>query len=122
MTNSTRPQTAPARCQLLTRTQVARQLGVSITTVHRLRQKGYLHPQQDVDGIQRYDLFEVVRVGGIRGLTHKRTEGETTSLAFQMFERGSELAEVVITLQLSTDEVRQLYRDFNTSLYEPAPP
>ena len=128
MTND-QPSNAPRAWRGLTRSHVARHLGVGITTVHRMRLRGDLHPTRDDGGVWRYDPADVVRAAALRGSrpgriagkTRVRTAGETAALAFQIFDRGGGLGEVVIALRLTPEEVRQLYRDFKTSLYAPGP-
>src|SRR4051794_27948181 len=44
----------------LTRSEVARQLGVGITQVHRMRLRNELHAKRDAAGAWRYDPAEVV--------------------------------------------------------------
>jgi hypothetical protein len=128
MTND-KPSNAPRAWHGLTRSHVARHLGVGITTVHRMRLRGDLNPTRDDIGVWRYDPADVVRAAARRGSapgrnmskTRIRTAGETAARAFQIFEQGGRLREVVIALRLTPEEVRQLYRDFKTSLYGPAP-
>lgn len=104
----------------LTRSQVAHQLGIGVTAVHRLRVHGDLHPQRDKAGVWRYDPADVIRAAAKRGIKGQRTEGETAAVAFQMFELGAGLREVVMALNLTPEQVRGLYSDFKTSLYAPS--
>jgi hypothetical protein len=106
----------------LTRSQVAHQLGVGVTAVHRLRVNGELHPQRDDAGVWRYDPADVLRAAAKRGVRGPRTKGETAARAFEMFELGAGLREVVMALHLTPEEVRRLYRDFKFSLYAPSLP
>src|SRR6188474_623196 len=46
----------------LTRSQVARQLGVGVTAVHHMRLRGDLRPKRDAAGVWRYDPAEVRRL------------------------------------------------------------
>jgi hypothetical protein len=78
---------------------------------------GELHPQRDDAGVWRYDPADVIRAAR-RGIKDHRTQGETAAIAFQMFEMGAGLREVVMALHLPPGQVRQLYADFKTSLYE----
>ncbi len=105
----------------LTRSQVAHHLGVGVTAVHRLRVNGELHPQRDDAGVWRYDPADVIRAAAKRGVKGPRTEGETAALAFEMFELGGGLREVVMALHLTPAAVRSLYADYKTSLYEASP-
>jgi transposase-like protein len=105
----------------LTRQQVARQLGVGITTVLRMCQRGELHPKQAANGVWRYDPAEVVRLCAQRTTPGRRTLGQTTAAAYQMFDTGAELKDIVLALQISADEVRRHYRDWQSSLDDPPP-
>ncbi|HVV51742.1 MAG TPA: helix-turn-helix domain-containing protein [Polyangia bacterium] len=118
------PTTKPIRPNQLppsgmTRSQVAHQLGIGVTAVHRLRVSGELHPQRDDAGVWRYDPADVIRAAARRGVRGPRTEGETAARAFEMFEMGAGLREVVMALHLTPEQVRQLYSDFKSSLYSP---
>jgi len=106
----------------LTRSQVAHHLGIGVTAVHRLRVLGELHPRRDDAGVWRYDPSDVIRAAAERGIKGQRTEGETAAIAFQMFEMGSGLRQVVMALKLTPEAVRRLYGDFRSSLYAPAGP
>lgn len=103
----------------LTRSQVAYQLGVGVTAVHRLRVTGELHPQRDDSGVWRYDPADVIRAAAKRGVRGPRSEGETAARAFEMFEMGAGLREVVMALHLPPDEVRRLYGEFKSALRDP---
>jgi hypothetical protein len=105
----------------LTRSQVARQLGVSTTEVHRMRLKGVLHPKRDERGVWRYDPAEVVRAAAGRSTAGTRTLGQTAALAFRMFDQGGELKDIVMALQVPPEEVRRLYREWQSSLDDPPP-
>lgn len=103
----------------MTRSQVAQQLGIGITAVHRMRANGDLHPERDDSGVWRYDPADVIRAAAKRGIQGYRTEGETAAIAFRMFDMGAGLREVVMALLLTPGQVRELYSDFKTSLYSP---
>jgi hypothetical protein len=72
----------------LTRSEVARQLGVSTTEVHRMRLRGALRPKRDERGVWRYDPAEVVRAAAGRHTAARRTRGQTAALAFRCSTRG----------------------------------
>src|SRR5206468_8393455 len=82
----------------LTRPQVARQLGISTTAVHRMRLRGELHPKRDAGGVWRYDPAEVIRVAAERGAAGARTAGKIAAEAFRMFDHGGELKDIVMAL------------------------
>jgi hypothetical protein len=105
----------------LTRRQVAQQLRVGITTVHRMRVQGQLHPQRDNTGIWRYDPAEVARLAVARGVPNARTDGEIAARVFQMLDQGAGLREIVVAVRLVPQEVRRLYADYKTSLYTDLP-
>src|SRR3954471_6704980 len=97
----------------LTRSQVARQLGVGVTAVHHMRLRGDLRPKRDAAGVWRYDPADVIRAAanraalppnanppgvcasapadviraaanrGVRGL---KTAGDIAAEAFRMFD------------------------------------
>lgn len=112
---------APASPSGLTRSQVARQLGTTVTTVHRMRLRGELHPKRDANGIYRYDPADVIRAAGARKRSTQYTPGQIASRAFQMFDHGGELKEIVIALEITPEEVFRLYRLWQCSLDDPPP-
>ncbi len=87
-----------------------------------MRLDGELSPERDDAGVWRYDPADVIRAIARRGVTKRRSEGETAALAFQMFDQGGGLREVVMALHLTPEEVRGLYADYKTSLYGPRQP
>jgi hypothetical protein len=105
----------------LTRGQVARQLRIGITTVHRMRLQGQLHPRRDHAGVWRYDPAEVARLAVARGILETRSEGEIAARVFQMLDQGAGLREIVMAVRLVPQEVRRLYADYKTSLYTDLP-
>jgi hypothetical protein len=112
---------APASVYGLTRAQVARQLGTTTTTVHRMRLRGELHPKRDADGVYHYDPAEVIRVAARRGLPDRYTAGQVAAQAFRMFDQGGELREIVMALQVTPEEVFRLYALWQRSLDDPPP-
>jgi hypothetical protein len=105
----------------LTRSQVAHQLGVSTTEVHRMRLRGDLQPKRDDRGVWRYNPAEVVRLAAKRGLAGVRTPGQVAAHAFRMFDHGGDLRDIVLALQVPPEEVRRLYREWQSSLDDPSP-
>jgi hypothetical protein len=105
----------------LTRSQVARQLGVGITAVHHMRLRGELRPTRDAAGAWRYDPADVIRAAAKRGIRGLHTQGDVAAEAFRMFDQGGELREIVSALRVTPDEVRRLYRDWQSSLDDPPP-
>jgi len=105
----------------LTRSQVAHQLGVGVTAVHRLRVNGELHPQRDDAGVWRYDPADVIRAAATRGVRNLRTAGDVAAEAFRMFDQGGELKDIVSALRVTPAEVRRLYKEWQSSLDDPPP-
>ena len=105
----------------LTRSQVARQLGVGVTAVHDMRLRGALHPKRDANGVWRYDPADVIRAAAARGTPNRYTAGQVAAQAFQMFDQGGELKDIVIALQVTPEEVFRLYRLWKCSLDDPPP-
>jgi hypothetical protein len=105
----------------LTRSQVAHQFGVSVTAVHRMRMRGDLHTKRDGDGVWHYDPAEVIRAAAARGSPRQRTPGQLAADAFRMFDEGGELKDIVMAQQITPEEVRRLYREWQSSLDDPPP-
>jgi len=105
----------------LTRSQVARQLGVGVTAVHHMRLRGELRPKRDAAGVWRYDPADVIRAAANRGTPNRYTAGQVAAQAFQMFDQGGELKDIVIALQVTPEEVFRLYRLWQCSLDDPPP-
>jgi hypothetical protein len=113
----------------LTRTEVAARLGVSVATVRRLEYE-QLFPSQDARGVHRFDPAEVDAVtvptrsrrahastadsDVQRRATQKR--GRTAARIFRLFRRGTNLAQIVVATNVPPDVVRELYREWCTSL------
>jgi len=86
-----------------------------------MRLRGELHPKRDAAGAWRYDPAEVLRVAGTRGVAVQRTSGQVAAEAFRMFDHGGELKDIVMALQVPPEEVRRLYREWQSSLDDPSP-
>ena len=105
----------------LTRSQVARQLGIGITAVHHMRLRGELRPTRDASGTWRYDPADVIRAAAKRGVRGLHTAGDVAAEAFTMFEQGGELRDVVKALRITPAEARRLYQDWQSSFDDPPP-
>ena len=105
----------------LTRSQVARQLGVGVTAVHHMRLRGDLRPKRDAGGVWRYDPADVIRAAANRGVRNLRTAGDVAAEAFRMFDQGGELKDIVSALRITPAEVRRLYKEWQSSLDDPPP-
>ncbi len=105
----------------LTRSQVARQLGVGVTAVHHMRLRGDLRPKRDAAGVWRYDPADVIRAAASRGVRGLKTAGDVAAEAFRMFDQGGELKDIVSALRVTPAEVRRLYKEWQSSLDDPPP-
>ena len=105
----------------LTRSQVARQLGVGVTAVHHMRLRGELRPKRDAGGVWRYDPADVIRAAANRGVRGLHTAGDVAAEAFRMFDQGGELKDIVSALRITPVEVRRLFKDWQSSLDDPPP-
>ena len=105
----------------LTRSQVARQIGVGVTAVHHMRLRGELRPTRDAAGAWRYDPADVIRASSKRGIRGLKTQGDVAAEAFRIFDQGGELREIVSALRVTPDEVRRLSKDWQSSLDDPPP-
>ena len=105
----------------LTRSQVARQLGVGVTAVHYMRLRGDLRPKRDAAGVWRYDPADVIRAAASRGVRGLKTAGDLAAEAFRMFDQGGELKDIVSALRVTPAEVRRLYKEWQSSLDDPPP-
>jgi hypothetical protein len=105
----------------LTRSQVARQLGVGVTAVHHMRLRGDLRPKRDTAGVWRYDPADVIRVAANRGVRGLKSAGDIAAEAFRMFDQGGELKDIVSALRITPAEVRRLYKEWQSSLDDPPP-
>ncbi|MFM2416615.1 MAG: hypothetical protein RL385_1338 [Pseudomonadota bacterium] len=111
------------RCTL-TRSEVAARLGVSVSTVRRL-EWDRLHPEIDDLGVHRFDPREVEALApalppkpATQRPTAASTAGRTAARVFRMFERGHDIAAIVIQTNQSPSVVRQLYHEWSTSLQD----
>jgi muconolactone delta-isomerase len=100
--------------QRLTRKGVADVLGVSIFKVRSMEDRE-LHPNK-VDGIHYFDAEEVAAVARRMAPKHRRsgerTAGEIAALAFQAFDDGQDLHQIVTELRIPPEKVRALYREW----------
>lgn len=110
----------------LTRRDVAHRLGVSTSSVRRL-ENVQLHPAQDASGVYRFDPQEVAALqplaqqprNAVRAERRATTiRGRMAARVFGMFARQSSLPEIVMATKQPPDVVRQLYREWSTTLEE----
>ena len=107
---------APMPAGRLRRTEVARRLGVSLSTLRRM-EGTRLHPATGPDGVHLFDEAEVeaavVTYRGIRARSAaslKPSDGEVAAAAFELFDNGTSLVDVVKHLQVAPDRVSALHR------------
>lgn len=112
----------------LTRGQVATRLGISTTSVRRLEWEK-LPPVQDERGVWRFDPGEVATIAPREdrsgATTRQRSDDERdrkrrglAARVFLMFARNRSIAEIVVATKQPPDLVRELYREWSTSLEE----
>lgn len=63
----------------------------------------------------------MIRAAAARGVLGKYTAGQVAVQAFQMFDQGSELKDIVIALQVTPEEMFRLHRLWQCSLDDPPP-
>jgi hypothetical protein len=94
----------------LTRSQAARRLGVSVTTLRRM-EGDLLHPEKGPGGVRLFDLAEVeaafVRVRASRHATAVE-DGELAAEIFALFDEGLNPVDVVKRLRVGPDVVERL--------------
>jgi transcriptional regulator with XRE-family HTH domain len=116
----------------LTRTEVAKRLGVSTSTVRRY-EGGRLHPVKDAAGAWTFDPAEVAALAaelvsdpahtpGARGVPQEAPpelpRGELAARVFERLEQRQTLAEIVIGLRVAPELVRALYHEWLVGLTE----
>ena len=95
-----------------TRGEVAKILGCSVSSVITYERRNRLHPTDDRQGIKRFDPAEV---RAVRARPRKAvpgtplTKGEVEACVFSMFNRGSNLRDIVIALQIESSEVQRIW-------------
>ena len=101
-----------------TRGEVAKHLGVSVSTIRRMEGRA-LHPAVDEQGVRRFEVAEVRAVYEERvhrPLTKRDSEGETASRVFELLKRGAGPREVVVSAKVHPRVVRELYAEWLVSL------
>lgn len=93
----------------LTRSDVAKALRCSISTVRRL-EGVELHPTEDADGVHRFDPLEVIHLVNDRSAraVDPSKEGERDARVFEMMDAGKGVREIVTTLRLPVEVVLKL--------------
>lgn len=95
----------------LSRSDVARLLGVHKSTVRRLEQKGVLTPFGDVGERRWFSLAQVAAALSHVRRPH-RTAGDLAALAFWMLGQGRSEADVVVALRITPRQAGTFFRDW----------
>jgi hypothetical protein len=97
-----------------TRTEVAKMLGSSQSSVYVLEKKGKLHPQLDSQARHRFDPGEVRALVNRTDTPGKaaraRSPGELEAAAFALLEQGKSRKELVMSLCITADDAQQLWK------------
>lgn len=86
-----------------------------------MRLRGELRPKRDAAGVYHYDPADVIRAAAARSKPNGYTPGQIAARAFQMFDQGGELKDIVMALQITPEEVFRLYHLWQCSLDDPPP-
>ncbi len=114
----------------LTRDDVAKRLGVSISTVRRL-EGTRLHPSIDGNSVRRFKASDVERLAkelqaeqrsprnGQQAVVRaaEMSKGELAALVFEQLEQRHSLSEIVIALRVPPEDVRDLYHTWLVGLW-----
>lgn len=97
--------------QWLTRGDVARRLGVHVSSVRRLEARGDLVPVIEEDGGLRYfHLYQVVALKKRRARKAQEQAVEIRLAAFELFRRGVDWRDVAIRLRYDPLRMHRLWR------------
>jgi hypothetical protein len=114
----------------LTRDDVAKRLGTSVSTVRRL-EGSKLHPVITATGVRRFKPDDVERVAAALAANQNTPrdaekaavraaelpKGELAALVFERLEQRHSLAEIVIALRVPPEDVRELYHAWLVGLW-----
>ncbi len=114
----------------LTRDDVAKRLGVSVSTVRRL-EGSRLHPVITDRGVRRFKPADVEQLAAVLAAEQNTprnaekaalravelSKGELAALVFERLEQRHSLAEIVIALRVPPDDVRELYHTWLVGLW-----
>lgn len=105
----------PAPGRLLTRAQVARRLGMSLSSVRRMEGE-QLKPIVDARGVHHFEETEIqavfVRVRRARAPHDERADGTLAAAAFTLFRRGADVIAVVKELHETPEKIEQLFEEW----------
>ena len=113
----------------LTRDDVAKRLGVSISTVRRF-EGTRLHPVIDAKSVRRFKASDVERLAKELNAEQRSPrdaqqavvraaempKGELAALVFERLEQRHSLSEIVIALRVPPEDVRELYHTWLVGL------
>ena len=94
----------------LTRGDVARHLGVNVSTVRRLEARGELHPAIGVGGIRCFSVRELDEFTKRRIAAARAQTVAMKLAAFELFREGVDWRDVAIKLQYDPYRVYRLWR------------
>jgi DNA-binding transcriptional MerR regulator len=114
----------------LTRDDVAKRLGVSISTVRRF-EGTRLHPVIDTKSVRRFKASDVERLAKELNAEQRSprnaqqavaraaemSKGELAALVFERLEQRHSLSEIVIALRVPPEDVRELYHTWLVGLW-----
>lgn len=114
----------------LTRDDVAKRLGISVSTVRRL-EGSKLHPLVTANGVRRFKPDDVERVAAALAANQNTprnaekaavraaelSKGELAALVFERLEQRHSLAEIVIALRVPPEDVREMYHSWLVGLW-----
>lgn len=123
-----------SQTKLLTRTDVAKRLGLSVSTVRRF-EKDRLKPVKGADGVNRFSANEVAALAetlvddapasprkskrrNAAPPAPARTDGDIAAEVFDRLEQRQSLAEIVVGARITPDVVRQLHREWQLGLIQ----
>lgn len=101
--------------RLLTRGQVARRLGMSLSSVRRMEGE-HLKPIVDSRGVHYFEETEIqavfVRVRRAREPHDERADGTLAAAAFTLFRRGADVIAVVKELREAPERIEALFEQW----------
>jgi hypothetical protein len=101
---------------LLTRADVAREIGKHVSTVRRLEQKSVLTPVVGRDGVHRFRHDQVRELVEVRERVRSGPaapdayDGSTAAAVFELFAQGVEPVDVVVRMKLHPLAVEAIHR------------
>jgi DNA-binding transcriptional MerR regulator len=115
----TSPSNSEDKPRWLTHTEAADLCGVSYNTVAYWARQGKLHPQKErrtlsngtVREVTVFDVHEIMKLARRRGRDVNDTD-EVAARAFEMFEDGAPLREVVIKLRKAPERIEALHEQW----------